>query len=169
MTPAMAKDLEPTPLTTEFLVRSDLLGDFTISSSSAIEFPQGLLGFPECKRFALVRAGTDSAFWLQSLDHSALVFLLIDPFPHFADYSVEIAAADLLELGAGSPSDLAVLAIVTLPAPGLDARPTANLQGPVAVNLRARRGKQIILSDADFGVRCEFDLVDAIRADGKES
>lgn len=169
MTPAMANDLTPTPLTTEFLVRSDLLGDFTIAPGSAIEFSQGLLGFPECKRFALVRAGTDSAYWLQSLDHSALVFLLVDPFPHFADYTVDIPAAESLELGAGSPSDLAVLAIVTLPSPGIDARPTANLQGPVAVNLRGRRGKQIILSDTDFGVRCEFDLLDGDSAAGKDS
>ena len=161
MTPVLVKDVAATPIDTEYLVRSDLLGDFTILTSSAIEFASGLLGFPECKRFALVRAGTDSAYWLQSLDHSALVFLLVDPFPHFADYSVDIPAAELAELGAGSPADLAVLAIVTLPTPGLDARPTANLQGPVAVNLRARRGKQIISGESDFGVRCPFDLLDA--------
>jgi flagellar assembly factor FliW len=169
MTPAMLKDFAATPIDTEFLVRSDLLGDFTIATSSAIEFPSGLLGFPECKRFALVRGGTDSAYWLQSLDHAALVFLLVDPFPHFADYSVEIAAPELLELGAASPADLAVLAIVTLPPPGLDARPTANLQGPVAVNLRERRGKQIIAGDSDFGVRCPFDLVDVESPNGQKS
>jgi flagellar assembly factor FliW len=165
MTPAMVKDFAakaaaPTPIETEYLVHSDLLGDFTILSTSAIDFPSGLLGFPECRRFALVRGGTDSAYWLQSLDHAALVFLLVDPFPHFADYSIDLPAAELAELGASSPADLAVLAIVTLPPPGLDARPTANLQGPVAVNLRERRGKQIVSGDTDFGVRCPFDLVD---------
>jgi Uncharacterized protein conserved in bacteria len=162
MMPAMVKDVAsvPTPIDTEYLVRSDLLGDFVIRSTSAIEFPSGLLGFPECQRFALVRAGTDSAYWLQSLDHSALVFLLVDPFPHFADYSVDIPSSELAELGASSPADLAVLAIVTLPNPGVDARPTANLQGPIAVNLRKRRGKQIVAGDTDFGVRCPFDLID---------
>ena len=161
MTRSSVESLAPTPLDTEFLVRSDLLGDFSIPAGSTIEFPTGLLGFPDCRRFALVRAGTDSAYWLQSLDHSALVFLLVDPFPHFADYSVEIPTTDLGDLAAESPADLAVLAIVTLPAPGIDARPTANLQGPVAVNLRERRGKQIISGESDYGVRCPFDLLDA--------
>lgn len=144
MTRQLVEAAAHTPLDTDYLVRSDLLGDFTISTRSAIEFDAGLLGFPECRRFALVRAGTDSAYWLQSLDHSALVFLLVDPFPHFRDYAVDVPVADLTDLGVDSAADLAILAIVTLPAPGVDARPTANLQGPVAVNLKARRGKQIV-------------------------
>jgi flagellar assembly factor FliW len=145
-----------TPLGTDYLVRSDLLGSFSIHPRNAIEFPHGLLGFPECRRFALVHAGTDTAYWLQSLDHPALVFLLVDPFAHFQGYAVDIGPAELLEMGASSPADMVVLAIVTLSAPAKDARPTANLQGPVAVNLRTRRGKQIICADADYGVRCAF-------------
>jgi flagellar assembly factor FliW len=145
-------------LVTDYLVHSDLLGDFTIPSNSAIEFSAGLLGFPECRRFALVRAGTDSMYWLQSLDYATLVFLLIDPFPHFTDYAIEILPADALELGATGPSDLAMLSIVTLPSPGSGDRPTANLQGPVAINFRSRRGKQIVGADAEHGVRRPFDL-----------
>jgi len=163
MTPATteSRDLAahyPTPLVTDYLVHSDLLGDFTIPSNSAIEFSAGLLGFPECRRFALVRAGTDSMYWLQSLDYPTLVFLLVDPFPHFTDYTVEIPAIDAQELGVAAPSDLAMLSIVTLPAPGSGERPTANLQGPVAINLRSRRGKQIVGADADHGVRRPFDI-----------
>jgi len=149
---------EPATVATDFLVHSDLLGDFTIPPSSAIEFTAGLLGFPECRRFALVRAGTDSLFWLQSLDYAALAFLLVDPFRHFVDYAIEIPAADAIELGAAGPSDLAMLSIVTLPPPGSGERPTANLQGPIAINLRSRRGKQIIGADVDHGVRRPFDL-----------
>jgi flagellar assembly factor FliW len=144
------------PLTNDFLVHSDLLGTFSIRPESAIDFPKGLLGFPECRRFALVQAGTDTVYWLQSLDHSSVVFLLVDPFSHFADYAVDIAPAELLELGAPSAADMAVLVIVTLPTE--HGRPTANLQGPIAVNLRARTAKQVICADADYGVRCEFDL-----------
>jgi flagellar assembly factor FliW len=163
MTPATteSRDLaapKPTLLVTDYLVHSDLLGDFTIPSNSAIEFAAGLLGFPECRRFALVRAGTDSMYWLQSLDYPTLVFLLVDPFPHFTDYAVEIPVVDAQELGVAEPSDLAMLSIVTLPPPGSGERPTANLQGPVAINLRSRRGKQIVGGDADLGVRRPFDI-----------
>ncbi|HEX3867158.1 MAG TPA: flagellar assembly protein FliW, partial [Gemmatimonadaceae bacterium] len=149
----------PTPLMADFLVQSDLLGTFTVAAASIMEFPEGLLGFPECRRYALMRAGTESIYWLQSLDFTSLVFLLIDPFPYFADYSVDIPAADALALGASDSADVAVFAIVTLPPPSIDgARPTANLQGPVAINLRVRLGMQVICTDSDRGVRCPLDL-----------
>jgi len=147
---------QATPLATDYVVRSDLLGTFTIRPESAIDFPAGLLGFEEFRRFAFVRVGTDSVFWLQALDNSGLVFLLVDPFVHFADYVVDVPTADSQELGAKDAGDVAVLVIVTLPQSG--GRPTANLQGPIVLNPRTRRGKQIVCSDADYGVRCEFEL-----------
>ena len=158
MTPrsATASAATATPLATDYVVRSDLLGTFTIRPESAIEFPNGLLGFEDFRRFAFVRAGTDTAFWLQSLDNSGLVFLLVDPFVHFANYVVDVPAADSHELGAKDAGDIAVLVIVTLPQAG--ERPTANLQGPIVLNPGMRRAKQIICRDADYGVRCEFDL-----------
>jgi flagellar assembly factor FliW len=156
---AVSSSSTPTPLLADFLVHSELLGTFTIPAGSAIDFPAGLLGFPECRRFALVRAGTDAVYWLQSLDVSSLVFLLVDPFVHFADYSVDIPASNAMELSATDAADTAVFAIVTLPSASTpDARPTANLQGPIAINLRLRRGVQIVCADADYGVRRPFDL-----------
>lgn len=139
-------------------VHSDLLGAFSIEAGEAIEFRHGLLGFPECRRFALVRAGTDSLFWLQSLEYSALVFLLVDPFAHFPGYAVDVTLGDRQELRIADPSDLALLAIVTLPAPDREGQPTANLQGPIAVNLRTRAGKQLVVADERFGVRCPLVL-----------
>lgn len=147
-----------TPMSAEYVVRSDLLGEFTIHPNSTIEFPQGLLGLPEYRRFALVRAGSDTVYWMQSLDQSALLFLLVDPFTHFNDYSIEIPPQDVFDLGATNPSDVVVLAIVTLPVPGNTEPPTANLQGPVAINLRLGRGKQVVCVDSDYGVRCAIDL-----------
>jgi flagellar assembly factor FliW len=156
MTPLAIAEIKP--MTADHVVQSDLLGSFTIRPESAIEFPQGILGFPECRRFALVRAGTDSVYWLQSLDYSALCFLLVDPFPHFPDYAVDIPPSDVAELGGVEAAEIALLSVVTLPPPGSKEKPTANLQGPVVVNLRARRGKQIICVDVDHGLRCPLSL-----------
>jgi len=158
-TAAVSSLSTPTPLLADFLVHSDLLGTFTIPAGSAIDFPGGLLGFPECHRFALVRAGTNAIYWLQSLDVASLVFLLVDPFVHFADYSVDIPPTDATELSPTDSADMAVFVIVTLPSSSMpDTKPTANLQGPIAINLRLRRGMQIVCSDADYGVRRPFDL-----------
>ena len=57
-------------------VASELLGALHVAPDAVIDFAGGLLGFPECHRFALVPAGREGLFWLQSLDYSALTFLL---------------------------------------------------------------------------------------------
>jgi flagellar assembly factor FliW len=144
---------EPDVLT----VQSDLLGDLQVRSGDALHFTTGLLGFPECRRFALVRAEHDGLFWLQSMEYSTLVFLLVDPFTVVQDYSIDVAPSQLAELGAHRPADIGLLSVVTLPTAAGE-QPTANLQGPVAINFATRMAKQLVLSETDFGVRCPIDL-----------
>lgn len=145
----------------ELVVHSDLLGDLRLSTNDVIAFAGGLLGFPECKRFALIAGARDGLFWLQSLDYSALAFLLIDPFSFVAQYSVDLAPLDIAQLAAEEASDVALLTIVTLPrAPGEAA--TTNLQGPLAINMHTRLGKQLVCEGVDHGVRCPVDLMPAV-------
>jgi flagellar assembly factor FliW len=138
-------------------VSSDLLGQIEIDPSEILHFPAGLFGFPECRSFILLKSEQEDLYWLQSLEHSALTFLLLDPFNHFPGYSVELLAPDLRDLQARKAPEVLILAIVALPQTrsGL---PTANLQGPLAINAAARLGKQLAISDSPFGLRCEFSL-----------
>lgn len=152
---ALALAEQPSACST-IVVASDVLGETTAPADSVLTFPAGLFGFPECRRFTLLPAGREGLYWLQSLEHSALAFLLVDPFPFFPGYSVELDGSDRRELCARGASDVAVLAIVTLPQER-EARPTANLQGPVALNLRMGLGRQLAVADAEWGVRCAFD------------
>lgn len=140
------------------IVQSEILGPLTVADEAVIRFPTGLFGFPECRQFALVPANREGMFWLQSVEHPKLSFVLIDPFLYFSDYSAEIGAADLGDLDTSDGSEVAILAIVTLPSTRAD-RPTANLQGPLALSLKSRLGKQLALQDLTHGVRCPFDLV----------
>lgn len=143
----------------EMIVQSDLLGEIEITSDEIIDFPSGLFGFPECRGFVLLPAAREGMYWLQSTEHGALAFLLADPFRFFTGYSVDLAAADRVDLRVTSPADVVVLSIVTLPR-SRDGRPTANLQGPLAINVAARRGKQLALGESEFGIRCPIDLQD---------
>lgn len=153
MTQLQLVQSEPEVLT----VRSDLLGDLQVRSTDALYFANGLLGFPECRRFALVRAEHEGLFWLQSFEYSTLAFLLVDPFAAFPEYSIDVAPTQLADLGAYRPADIALLSVVTLPAAPTE-QPTANLQGPIAINFATRAAKQLVLSETDFGVRCPIDL-----------
>lgn len=139
------------------VLRSDLFGALDVSDEDLIEFPEGLLGFPECRTWALLRGTQGGSAWLQSADHSALVFLLVDPFVFFEGYAAELSDGELRRLGAHNAGAIAVFSIVTLPNPGGSVC-FANLQGPVVLNLAARRGIQVVLGEGPFGVRAPIAL-----------
>jgi flagellar assembly factor FliW len=133
-------------------VSSVLLGALTVTEDQLFTFGDGLLGFPTCREWVLIQGAKAGTAWLQSVDHGALAFLLVDPFVMFEGYSAELSPAEVRRLEASDPSHLAVFAIVTLPASRSESA-TANLQGPVVVNVRDRRGAQVVLSEGPWSVR----------------
>jgi flagellar assembly factor FliW len=146
-----------TPDTSERTIESALLGVLAVPEIQMFTFERGLLGFPEAREFALVPARRGGMFWLQSADFEALTFLLVDPFQFVPDYSVELGEPELGSLIPEAQEDLLLLAILTLPR-SPDALATANLQGPLALNLRVRQGRQVVIADSPWGVRYEIHL-----------
>lgn len=147
---AVAAMIDPEALEQE--VGSSVLGTLTVARTQLFDFENGLLGFPEARSFALVPARQEGMFWLQSLDFEALTFLMVDPFRYIDGYAVDLSASELGDLTSDRAADILVFAILTLPRRPGDAA-TANLQGPVALNLPLRRGRQIVLQDSPYGVR----------------
>lgn len=142
---------------TRRVLRSELFGALDISDDDLIQFKEGLLGFPECRTWALLRGSKEGSAWLQSADHSALVFLLVDPFIFFEGYAADLSEGELRRLHATDSSNIAVFAIVTLPIDG-NSFCTANLQGPVVLNLKERRGIQVVLGDGPWSVRAPIPM-----------
>ena len=67
-------------------IESDKLGQLEVDESTVLTFPQGLLGFDEARRFALVDTHDSGVyFWLQSIDDPALAFLTAVPWPFFEE------------------------------------------------------------------------------------
>lgn len=118
-----------------------------------IHFPDGLLGFPETRDYALVGGPSDGLLWLVGDGEEAPRFLLSDPFVFFEDYSLDLSDEQARRVDAGESSTVAVLAITI---PSSDAPWTANLQGPVVINLDKSLGAQIVLPGAEPGVRQPF-------------
>ena len=118
-------------------------------------FPFGLVGLPKADTFELLRSNREGLYWLQ--EAGGLTFLLLDPFEFVEGFSVELEEAQLGELATDDPTELVVLSIVTLPKER-GAPATANLQGPIALNLSRKLGKQIVLQESEYGVRWPVDL-----------
>lgn len=124
-------------------------GPLTVREDQVIIFAPGLLGFTSLHRYVLIERRQESPFlWLQSLDNPELAFVVIDPAVILSDYRPTLKGA-MQELTAENEDDLKVLVILTIP-PGRPQDMTANLMGPLAVNLKNRRGKQLVLEDPRY-------------------
>jgi len=147
-------------------IESEKLGELDIDESTVLEFPQGLLGFSDARRFALIDTHDSGVYyWLQSLDDPALAFLAAIPWPFFPDYEFELPDADRDALGlvetadgeaarSGEPGDegnTMVLCLLTVDPESHDI--TANLLGPLVINAQTRVGRQVVLADSDFTTR----------------
>lgn len=133
-------------------IRTKLGDDVEVPETSLIRLPDGLLGFEDFQRFALVPQGEETPFLLlQSLDEPQLAFLTIDPRLFAPDYLPELSDEDLIGLGLTDLSSAVILSIVVIPE---DPRKmTANLQGPLIINPATREGRQLISRSSRHSVR----------------
>lgn len=155
---AVAAMIEPEAA--EAVVESALLGTLTVPENQVFHFDDGIVGFPEAHGFALMPARQDGMFWLQSLDFEALTFLMVDPFHFVEGYAVDLGPSELGTMATREASELLVFTILTLPR-SAEEPATANLQGPVALNLPQRKGRQVVLQDTPYGVRHPVTLPNA--------
>jgi flagellar assembly factor FliW len=125
----------------------------TIVDLPTLDFAGSLIGFPDTRRFALVRVVPDNEvlFRLTSLDVDGPSFVVAAPFPFFPTYEPEIddAAAERLDLA--SSADALLLVLLTV-GDTLETT-TANLFAPIVVNIRTRQAAQVVLTGSPYSLR----------------
>lgn len=133
-------------------VSTTRFSDIEVDEKDVIELPAGLIGFPELRCYVMLNHDEKSPFkWLQSLDDGAIAFVLINPLLFKPDYSVEVNEAEVADLEIESESDAVISVIVTMPSD--PNKMTANLKAPLIFNLKNRRGRQVILNNAQYTTR----------------
>ena len=126
---------------------STRFGSFEVRDENILTFPSGLLGFPEQQRYVILDHDTEAPFkWLQSVEQSALAFVILDPALFHPRYHIDVPADALAEIETRDREDLALVVILTIPSddPG---RITANLRGPLVISHKTKLGKQLVLSE----------------------
>ncbi|RME39869.1 MAG: flagellar assembly protein FliW [Planctomycetota bacterium] len=132
------------------IIQTSRFGPLEVDADRLITFEEGILGFPQQKQYALVQTGEGSGFyWLQSVDAADLAFVVCDPRLFVADYQVPVKLDELEGIGLTDPKDAQVFVIVNKVGDLL----TGNFQGPLVINVRNRRGRQLVLSDKRFATR----------------
>jgi len=135
------------------ILQTRYFGELDIKESEIIDFSRGLPGFNTLKRYILIdNEDENSPFkWLQSIDDQMLAFVLINPFAVKKDYEIKLDDETLGELGISDEKDVEVYSIVVVPEDMN--KMTMNLQAPIIINTRNKRGKQLILDTDRYGVR----------------
>ena len=147
----MSLDKQKTPVEpASTTIATRHFGEIKVREDQIITFYPGLLGFSDLHRYILIEHGQDSPFfWLQCVDDADLAFVVIDPVYVLSDYQIGTINGVKKELDVQNLQDLKVLVILTIPS-GRHREMTANLMGPLLVNLANRRGKQLVLENSPY-------------------
>lgn len=129
-------------------------GQISIDPLLIFTFPEGLPGFKDENRFALLSIGlADTPFiWMQSIANHDLCFLLVDPQAAFANYTVAVSESETELLQGVSDTDMQVLCLVTVVDGDLQ-QATVNLRAPLLFNSQSKLALQSISDNDAYSTR----------------
>jgi flagellar assembly factor FliW len=143
-------------------IDSQRFGTLDINDDELLSFPEGVIGFPNEQRFALVpHHGSGYIAWLQSVATPELAFPVVSAHAFGDKYPDVPVSGAAVEAGLEGPEEaLAVMVVLC----ALSNQPaTVNLLAPIVVNAATRKGAQIILEGTRFSTREFFALPEAAR------
>lgn len=130
-------------------IKSSRFGELTVPAETVIEFPSGIIGFPRHKSFVMLEHKPPFS-WLHSVEDESLAFVVVDGLEFGSAYQLPPPVGDRM-IDLREDDEYAILVIVTVRSDPRDT--TANLKAPLFVNLRNRRGVQVIYDDARLSTR----------------
>lgn len=134
-------------------IKSKFLGEQQIDPNTIINFPNGIPGFEDQKRFKLFhQEGSDIVFWLQSLDDEDLTFSVTHPSHFHISYSFALDDDEEKLLALDSDEDLLIL--IMLHKDENQDHPTVkgSIRSPLLINSRSRIGLQKSLQDVEQSI-----------------
>ncbi len=134
------------------IVKTGRFGQLTIGNEEIVSAPNGLLGFPDLKKFCLVDPVDDTLIlWLQSIDQPEIAFPVLEPKIFRADYATRLSAAELRELKLTNVNNSAVFSILTIPEDVTQM--SANLKAPIVINLKEQIMRQVVLQENEYSIK----------------
>lgn len=144
-------------------------GEVDIAEDKVIEFPNGVIGFENLHKFAIIydidRGEEANVSYLQSLEEPLLVFPVMNPLVVLDQYNPMIEDELLMPLGMPKEDELLVLLAMTVPSDLT--KMTVNMKAPFVINTRLRKGGQIIVENTDYQIR--FPIYDILQANKEKA
>ncbi len=134
------------------VIKTRIFGEVTIDDSKMIHFPNGIVGFPDLKDFALIHdseQGNQAGIrWMQSVQEPEFAMPVVDPLVAKEDYNPTVDDDLLKVIGEGED----ILVLVTITVPSDLSKMSVNLKAPMVINVAERKAVQVVLED-DYPVK----------------
>lgn len=132
-----------------------LFGKIDVQDNKIIEFPEGILGFPELKKFTLMfdldNSSPSGLNFLVSLDEPAFMMPVVPAIAVKPDYSPSITAD--IEKAIGPLTEDNLLILVTMTIPSDITQMTVNLNAPIIVNDESRKAIQAMVENDGYDIK----------------
>ena len=128
-------------------IKTRIFGDVTISDDKMISFPNGIVGFPDLKKFTLIHdeeQGDQAGIrWMQSVQEPNFAMPVINPLVVKEDYDPLVDDELLAVIGKGEN----ILVLTTITVPTDLSKMSVNLKAPFVINVDTRKAVQVVLED----------------------
>lgn len=144
------------------IAETKYFGTIDIGEDKLLDFPNGIIGFPDLRKFTIIydlEKGYESGIsWLQSMEEPLLALPIVDPLYIMTSYNPMIEDELLKPLDSPEGEDMLVLLALTVPSD--ITKMTANMKAPFIINTKTKKGGQIIVENDDYQIK--FNVYEAI-------
>jgi flagellar assembly factor FliW len=135
-------------------VVSATFGTVEIPEDKLISVPNGIIGFPDCRKYALLdpSKGMSLFLWLQSIDEPELAFIVTDPLVFVPEYQIQGSEPALERINVVWRKPPALFSIVTVPHDDPE-RVSLNLLAPLLFFSDDNELHQIVLEKAEWPLK----------------
>lgn len=137
------------------IAETKIFGTIDIEDDRIIEFPIGVIGFENLKKFALIydveRNEKDGISWLQSMDEPLMALPVISPLKFLDEYN-PVIEDELMKI-IGNPPDDDILILVSMTVPSDITKMTANLKAPFIISTTNKKAMQVIAENEDYDIK----------------
>lgn len=130
-------------------IQTKFHGVLDINENYIIDFKYGIPGFEQETKFIILELFEGSVYKvLQSIQHSYVAFIMVDPWMFESSYEFDLKESVIEELQIESPQQLEIYSIMTI----LEdfSKSTINLLAPIIIHRDENIGMQVVLEGTTY-------------------
>lgn len=132
------------------LVQTSRFGELEVKEDELFHFEQGIPGFREVQRYAIIEVEDSPFMYLQSVDQGDVSFIVVSPFDFLESYEFTLPVDIQEDLGLENEQHVKIVNIISVRNELASA--TINLGAPIILNTYRKQGVQYILPDGKYSI-----------------